>query len=157
MTPAQAYDIKRKEVVSLRSENERLKKQLSDVFHVEEKDALERRIRHLEQIIKSKDSRYDSARSFWKHTDERCYNPEIENTEIKEWVKSLENELVSLRSKLEISENEVRELNGTNQKLEKRHNTNFENSSFPSSALPFRKKIRAYEKKSVKSRSTVVK
>ena len=32
-------------------------------------------------------------------------------------------------------------LNGTNKKLEKRVNTNFENSSLPSSALPFRKKI----------------
>lgn len=32
-------------------------------------------------------------------------------------------------------------LNGTNKKLEKRVNTNFENSSLPSSALPFRKKV----------------
>lgn len=141
MTLAQAYDIKRKEVISLRSENERLKKQMSDVFPVEEKDALERRIRHLEQIIKSQDSRYDSARSFWKHTDDRCYDLEIENTELKEQIKSLENELISIRSKLELAENEVRELNGTNKKLEKKLNISFENSSLPSSALPFRKKI----------------
>lgn len=57
MTLAQAYDIKRKEVISLRSENERLKKQISDVFPVDEKAALKSHIRHLEQIIRSKDSR----------------------------------------------------------------------------------------------------
>lgn len=44
-------------------------------------------------------------------------------------------------SKSYYEENEVRELNYTNKKLEKRLNTNFENSSLPSSALPFRKKI----------------
>ena len=47
MTLAQAYDIKRKEVISLRYENEHLKKQLSDVFPVDEKAALESHIRHL--------------------------------------------------------------------------------------------------------------
>lgn len=141
MTLAQAYDIKRKEVISLRYENEHLKKQLSDVFPVDEKAALESHIRHLEQIIRSKDSRYESARSFWKHTHERCSDLEFENSELKEKVRTLEDEIASLRSKLEITENEVRELNGTNKKLEKKLNISFENSSLPSSALPFRKKI----------------
>lgn len=41
-------------------------------------------------------------------------------------------------------------LNGTNKKLEKKLNTNFENSSLPSSALPFRKKVPNSRKRSGK-------
>jgi len=62
MTFEQAHEIQRRELISLLAENTRLKKQLSGLFSVDEKDTLERRIRHLEQIIKAKDSRYESAR-----------------------------------------------------------------------------------------------
>lgn len=141
MTLEQAHEIQRRELISLRAENTRLKKQLSGLFSVDEKNTLERRIRHLEQVIKTKDSRYESARSHWKLTDSHCYDLELEILELKELVSSLQEENASLRQRAETAENEVRMLNGTNKKIEKKLNTNFENSSLPSSALPFRKKV----------------
>ena len=51
MTLEEAHKIQRRELMSLRAENKRLKKQLSDDFPIEEKESLLRRIRHLEQIV----------------------------------------------------------------------------------------------------------
>lgn len=141
MTLKEAHEIQRRELMSLRAKVTRLEKQSAGLFPNEEKEALERRIRHLEQIIKSKDTRYESARSHWKLTDNRCHDLELEILELKELVSSLKEENANLRHRAETAENEVRMLNGTNKKLEKKLNTNFENSSLPSSALPFRKKI----------------
>lgn len=62
MTLEQAYKMRREENLSLLRENERLKKQLDDVFPVEEKETLERKVRHLEQVIKTCEKRYDSLR-----------------------------------------------------------------------------------------------
>jgi hypothetical protein len=64
----------------------------------------------------------------------------MENLDLKEQVSLLSAENDSLRIRAEKAEAEVLMLNGTNKKLEKRVNTNFENSSLPSSAIPFRKK-----------------
>ncbi len=88
-----------------------------------------------------KDSRYEAARSHWKLTDNRCYHLELEILELKELVSSLQKENASLRHRAETAEKEVRMLNGTTKKLGQKLNTNFENSSLPSSALPFRKKV----------------
>lgn len=141
MTLQQAHEIQRRELISLRAENARLKKQSSSLFPQEEKDALERRIRHLEQVIKTNEARHGSARSRWKLTEQARRDLEIENLHLKEQVAALKAEVDSLRSRAETAENEVRMLNGTNKKLEKKLNTDFENSSLPSSALPFRKKV----------------
>ncbi len=141
MTLQEAHEIQRRELMSLRAENTRLKKQTSSLFPVEEKESLERHIRYLEQIIKTKDKRYDSARSYWKCTKNICSDLELEIISLKEELSTLQSENTSLRSRTETAENEVRMLNGTNKKLEKKLNTNFENSSLPSSALPFRKKV----------------
>lgn len=141
MTLKEAHEIQRRELMSLRAKVTRLEKQSSGLFPNEEKEALERHIRHLEQVIKTKESRYEAARSHWKLTDNRCYDLELEILELKELVSSLQEENASLRHRAETAENEVRMLNGTNKKLEKKLNTNFENSSLPSSTLPFRKKI----------------
>lgn len=141
MTLKEAHEIQRRELMSLRAKVARFEKQSSVLFPNEEKEALERHIRHLEQIIKSQDSRYEAARSHWKLTDNRCYDLELEILELKELISSLQEEITSLRYRAETAENEVRMLNGTNKKLEKKLNTSFENSSLPSSALPFRKKV----------------
>ncbi|MCR5388603.1 MAG: transposase [Lachnospiraceae bacterium] len=141
MTLKEAHEIQRRELMSLRAENKRLQKQTSGLFPVEEKESLERHIRHLEQVIKTNDRRHESAREHWKLADRRCYDLEIENLDLKEQVSRLCAENESLRLRAEKAEAEVLILNGTNKKLEKRVNTNFENSSLPSSALPFRKKI----------------
>lgn len=141
MNLEQAHAIQRKELISLRAKVARLEKQSSGLFPNEEKQSLERRIRHLEQIIKTKDSRYETARTHWKLTDNRCLNLELDIIELKELVFSLQKENASLRHRAETAEAEVLMLNGTNRMLEKKLHTNFENSSLPSSALPFRKKI----------------
>ena len=141
MTLHESHEIQRRELISLRAENKRLQKQSSGLFPNEEKESLERHIRHLEQVIRSSKARYDSALSHWKLMDNRCYDLELENLALKEKVTALQNETASLRSRAEIAENEVLMLNGTNKKLEKKLNTNFENSSLASSALPFRKKV----------------
>ncbi len=63
MTLQEAHELQRRELMSLRAKVKRLEKQLSGLFGIEEKEALERHIRHLEQVIKTKDSRYEDARS----------------------------------------------------------------------------------------------
>lgn len=141
MTLKEAHEIQRRELMSLRAENKRLQKQTSGLFPVEEKESLERHIRHLEQVIKTNSRRHDSAKEHWKLTERRCYDLEMENLDLKEQFSLLSAENDSLRIRAEKAEAEVLMLNGTNKKLEKRVNTNFENSSLPSSALPFRKKI----------------
>ena len=141
MTLKEAHEIQRRELMSLRAENKRLKKQASGLFPVEEKESLERRIRHLEQIIKTNDRKHESAKEHWKLTERRCYDLEMDNLGLREQISLLSAENESLRIRAEKAEAEVLLLNGTNKKLEKRVTTNFENSSLPSSALPFRKKI----------------
>ena len=141
MTLEQAHNIQRRELMSLRAENKRLKKQASGLFPSEEKESLERRIRHLEQVIATNERKHEAARSHWKLTDERCYRLEMENLDLRKQVAHLSKENGLLLSRAEKAEAEVLMLNGTNKKLEKKINTNFENSSLPSSALPFRKKV----------------
>lgn len=141
MTLQQAHEIQRRELILLRAENTRLKKLSSGLFPNDEKETLERHIRHLEQVIKTNDARHESARAHWTHLEQIRHELEVVNSDLKEQVAALQAENVSLRSRAEIAENEVRMLNGTNKKLEKKLHTNFENSSLPSSALPFRKKV----------------
>ena len=141
MTLKEAHEIQRRELLSLRAENKRLQKQTSELFPVEEKETLERHIRHLEQVIKTNDRKHGAAREHWKLTERRCNDLETENLDLKEQVSLLKAENEMLRIRAEKAEAEVLMLNGTNKKLEKRINANFENSSLPSSALPFRKKV----------------
>lgn len=69
------------------------------------------------------------------------FDLQLELLDVKDQLKAalLENE--QLRQRAEKAEAEIAMLNGTNAKLQKKLNTNFENSSLPSSAIPFRKKI----------------
>ena len=165
MTLQQAHALQRRELMSLRAENTRLKKQMAQKdserpelkelaalraenerlktysFPDSAKEALERNIRYLKQVIKTKDRRYEDARSVWKNTENRCSILSLRVTDLEEKVHKLEAENISLKKRAETAEAEVRELNGTNKKLEIKANKSFENSSLPSSALPFRKKI----------------
>lgn len=136
MTLQQAHEIQRRELISLRAKVASLEKQLSGLFSVKEKETLERRIRHLEQIVSTLEKRYASALAQQKMADNRIYDLELELIELKDQLSSLLEENASLRHRAETAENEVRMLNGTNKQLEQKLNTNFENSS-----LPFRKKV----------------
>ena len=150
MTLQQAHELQRRELISLRAEVARLKKQTTGLFPVEEKESLERRIRHLEQANKTDNRRHEEARAHWKIMDKRCFDLELENLDLKEQLAAALADIEVLRHRAETAEAEVSMLNGTNKKLEKKLNTNFENSSLPSSALPFRKKVPNSRKRSGK-------
>ena len=141
MTLQQAHEIQRRELISLRAENKRLKEQASGTFPSVERDALERRVRQLEQQIKNETKRHEDARAYWKITKDHCLDQAVEIVDLKEQIASLQEENEALRIRAEKAEAEVCMLNGTNKKLERRLNVSFENSSLPSSAQPFRKKI----------------
>lgn len=141
MTLQQAHELQRRELISLRAELARLKKQSAGLFPAEEKAALERHIRHLEQVHKTQERRHADARAHWCLTENRCHDLELEVLGLKEQVASLLTENALLLSRAEKAGAEVSMLNGTAKKLQKKLNINFQNSSLPSSALPFRKKV----------------
>lgn len=141
MTLQQAHELQRRELRSLRAEVARLQKQLTGLFPVEEKESLERHIRHLEQVNKTEMRRHEKARAHWKLIESLKYDLEIENLDLREQLEAALAENEILRHRAEKAEAEVAMLNGTNAKLQKKLNTNFENSSLPSSALPFRKRV----------------
>lgn len=141
MTLKEAHELQRRELISLRAKVARLEKQTTGLFPVEEKETLERHIRHLEQVIKTENRRHESARAHWKLMESIKFDLELKNLDLKEQLEAALAENALLRQRAEKAEAEVTMLNGTNAKLQKKLNTNFENSSLPSSALPFRKKI----------------
>ena len=63
MTLQQAHELQRRELMSLRAKVARLEKESTGLFPVAEKEALERRIRHLEQINQTENRRHEEARS----------------------------------------------------------------------------------------------
>ena len=165
MTLQQAHEIQRKELISLRAENARLKKHISISdserpeikelaalraenarlkqynFPARDKEDLERNIRYLNQVIKTKDRRFEDALSVWKNTENKCSALSFRIIDLEEKVRILESENAILKERAEKAEAEVAVLNGTAKKLEIKAGKNFENSSLPSSALPFRKKV----------------
>ena len=141
MTLQEAHELQRRELISLRAKAARLEKQVTGLFPVEEKEALERRVRHQEQIIQSQTKRQEEIRAHLRRIESLKTDLEIENLDLKEQLEAALADVESLKQRAEKAEAEVAMLNGTNAKLQKKLNTNFENSSLPSSALPFRKKI----------------
>ena len=110
MTLKEAHEIQRRELISLRAENARLKKQSSGLFPNEEKESLERHIRHLEQVIKTNDAHHKAACANWKLSEQMRFELEIENLDLKEQVAALLEEVNTLRERAEKAENEVRML-----------------------------------------------
>ena len=143
MTLKEAHELQRRELISLRAKVARLEKQTTGLFPVEEKETLERHIRHLEQVNKTENRRHQQARAHWKLIESQKYDLELELLDVREQLEVALSENELLRQLAETAEAEVAMLNGTNAKLQKKLNTNFENSSLPSSSLPFRKKVGA--------------
>ncbi len=92
MTLEEAHKIQRRELMSLRAENKRLKKQLSDDFPIEEKESLLRRIRHLEQIVNTNAKKHKSAHKRWKYSELRCNSLIAENDNLKKQILVLSEE-----------------------------------------------------------------
>ena len=121
MTLQQAHELQRRELMSLRAEVARLQKQTTGLFPVEEKEALERHIRHLEQVNKAEARRHEEARTHWKRVEALKFELEIENLELKEKLESVlaENKLLSQRA--EKAEAEVAMLNGMNPRFQRKN------------------------------------
>lgn len=145
MTLKEAYELMRKELWSLRAENKRLQKQLEkhteSAFPAEEKERLERHIHHLEQVCQTSESRYQDALKSIRVAERHRQDLEMQILDLNEQVSSLQEENAALIKRAESAESDLQSLCRTNQKLQRRLNTSFENSSLPSSALPFRKKV----------------
>ena len=141
MTLKEAHELQRREVISLRAKVTRLEKQVSGLFPIEEKESLERHIRHLERLNKTEKRKREEIRDRFKEMSALRFKLVSEISDLKEQLEDARKENELLRQRAEKAEAEVAMLNGTNAKLQKRLNTNFENSSLPSSALPFRKKV----------------
>lgn len=117
MTLQQAHELQRREPISLRAKVARLEKQTSGLLPVEEKEALERRVHHLEQINKTEKRRHEEARAHWKLMESIKYNLELENLELKEQLAAALSVNKLLRQRAEKAEAKVAMLNGTNAKL----------------------------------------
>ena len=140
MTLKEAHELQRREVISLRAKVSRLEKQLSGLFPIEEKESLERHIRHLEQLNKTEKRKREETRAHFKEMESLRFKLVGEISDLKEQLEDARKENELLRLRAEKAEAEVAMLNGTTAKLQRKLNTNFENSSLPSS-LPFRKKV----------------
>jgi len=145
MTLKEAHELQRRELISLRAKVARLEKQTTGLFPVEEKEQLERSNRHLKSQYDSLQKRFNTAIGDYSKTIKMLENInrnlDAQNMELERNIKELSSVNEQLLARATKAEEEVAMLNGTNAKLQKKLNTNFENSSLPSSALPFRKKI----------------
>ena len=66
MTLNEAYELQRREVISLRAKVARLEKQVSGLFPIEEKENLERHVRHLEQLYKTEKRKREEMQDRFK-------------------------------------------------------------------------------------------
>lgn len=126
MTLQQAHELQRRKLISLRAKVARLEKQTTGLFPVEEKETLERHIRHLEQVNKTENRRHQQARAHWKLIESQKYDLELELLDVRVQLEATLSENELLRQRAETAEAEVAMLNGTNAKLQKKLNTNFE-------------------------------
>lgn len=145
MTLKEAHELQRKELISLRAKVARLEKQSTGLFPVEEKEKLERHNRDLERQLSVLAQKYNTTlreyTSSIKNYEQIKQDQDFKIISLEEKVDELSSIIAQLTIRATEAEKEVALLNGTNKKLEKKLNTDFKNSSLPSSASLFRKKI----------------
>lgn len=97
MTLKEAYEMKRREVFSLHIENARLQKQVAKLsdsrFPAEEKETLERNIRHLKNVIATMERRQKETADARRLENRIHKNLEIENLQLKDEVALLRDEV----------------------------------------------------------------
>jgi len=156
MTLQEAHEIQRRELMSLRHKVAKLEKQVSeDALPISVKKELEHEIRSrdyeitcLRKELRGEASKYDNLKRMYDLEKDRAFEYSVLNKALKQDNDCLLKENSLLKDKVASLEAEVSMLNGTNASLQKKLNTNFENSSLPSSALPFRRKVPNSRKKS---------
>ena len=99
MTLKEAHELQRRELISLRAKVARLEKQTTGLFPMEEKEALERHIRHLEQVNKTEKRRHEEARAYWESMESIKFDLQLELLDVKDQLKAalLENEQLRQR------------------------------------------------------------
>lgn len=155
MTLQEAHEIQRRELISLRHKVAKLEKQVSeDALPISVKAELEHEIRsrdreivRLKKELRVADSKYDHLKKMYDLAKDEAFESSVMNSALKQDNDCLLKENTLLKDKVDRLEAEVAVLNGTNASLQKKLNTNFENSSLPSSALPFHKKVPNSRKK----------
>lgn len=136
MTLKEAYELRRKEVLSLRRENAKLKE---GTYTDAEKAAHEKEIQHLKHILQRTERERDCYHRLWQEALKRDAGY---SAEFRIRIEDLENEKNRLLSENTSVLNKLQEALDTIAKLKAQMNRDHENSSIPSSRKPFHKKIK---------------
>lgn len=134
MTLKEAHEIQRKELISLRAENKRLK---SGTFTNEEKQFLKKEIRSLRATVKELNTTIERYQ-YWLDIKKNAYLSDIVYGDFE----LPKNEYAFLQQRNEQLTVENQSLTDSNDKLKAQMNLNHENFSIPSSKENFPKKIK---------------
>lgn len=139
MTLKEAYEIQRRELISLRRENKKLKE---GTYTDADRAALEKEIRHLKWVLtnmtREKERYYSVSRQ--RHLETERLRHLI--SDLESYINALLDKQLKLSSLLETETEEKQEALQLVEKLKRQLNRNYENSSIPSSDKPFHKKIK---------------
>ena len=136
MTLEQAHELQRKELISLRAENKRLK---SGSFTNDEKKALEKEIRSLKATIKQLNKTIDRYK-YWLSIEKN--NSKYLSDIVYGDFEILKNNYDFLQQEFDKLSNEFKAVSESNLKLKAQMNRDHNNSSIPSSKERFPKKIK---------------
>ena len=138
MTLKEAYELQRKELIALRNE---VKKLRGSSVTVKEKEGLEKELRKLKASLAAAEKRFYEVVEEKLAAEKKAERLENELQDSQAHVISLISKNEKLALELKTAETELEELKGANKKLMIQAGKDFTNSSFPSSAQVFRKKI----------------
>ena len=138
MTLAEAHEIQRRELIALRREVEKLR---STSFTRKEKEDLEKELRKAKRSSDSFEKKYHEMIGLHLAAQKEISRLENELTGEQGKCVQLGREKERLELALQTAQAELAELKGINKKLTIQAHKDFTNSSLPSSAITFRKKI----------------
>lgn len=143
MNLQEAYEIRRKENLSLKAENSRLMKLLESgsTVSAEKAEKLEASLRRTKSLLEKEKRRNRDIQTQYSRTQQFLREAEMQRDILQDEVDRLRSEKESLEERLEKAKREINDLNGRNLKLTKETGRSFDNSSVPSSLTPFRKQI----------------
>lgn len=142
MTLNEAYELLRREVLSLRRENAKLK---DGTYTDADRLAHEKEIHRLRaencRLVKERDRYHELWQKEVRRTDRIFSERELLYDRVREENESLKRELLSLLSEMDALRNQLSEAREIIAKLKAQIKRDFETSSLPSSSKPFHKKI----------------
>lgn len=153
----EAYELRRREVIALTIENKKLK---SGVYFEAERASYKKEIRRLEKELKDNERKYsyclaayNRLKAEYRKTEESLYSDYEKklylaedaylknSTALQEKVDKLEALVLELKTANSEKDKKIAELEASNGKLSAQIHKDYENSSLPSSQVPFHKKI----------------